>query len=157
MGYGSLGRDRNILAGAQQPLSPGKRRRLLLHWTTKHILHIYCVSSPLRKGQRALNREESRTDTNRPLLCRCPSPPSSPSPASWRAGAARRFSPLPNSNPIHTQPRASGVLSCGCSSPAFSCHNIDTKQNNSDGETLPGSGRQTGEETGSSRLRYCAG
>lgn len=39
----------------------------------------------------------------------------------------------------------------------MSCHNIDTKQNNSDGETLPGSGRQTGEETGSSRLCYCAG
>lgn len=94
---------------------------------------------------------------NRLLLCCCPSPPSTPSPASRWAGAARRVSPLPKSNLIHAQPRASGRLSCGCSSPALSCHNIDTKQNNSDGETLPGSGRQTGEETGSNRLRYCAG
>lgn len=52
-------------------------------------------------------------------------------------------------NAIHAQPRAAGRLSCGCSSPAFSCHNIDTKQKNSDGKPPSGSGRQTHEEKGS--------
>lgn len=109
-------------------------------------------------GERAVSTEGRReAHRHKAAAALLPLVSSFPSPAGRWAGAARRFSPLPNWNPIHTQPRASGRLSCGCSSPVFSCHNIDTKQNNSDGKTLPGSGRQIGKETGSSRLHYCVG
>lgn len=143
-----------------QQENPLLRKETEIYFPPVNQAYSVHLSHFIYPGERAVNTEQRREAHRHKLaaaLLLLPLVSSFRSPASPWAGAARPFSPLPNWNLIHTQPRASGRLSCGCSSPAFSCHNIDTKQNNSDGETLPGSGRQTGKETGSSRLHYCVG
>lgn len=144
----------------QEQSSPLLRKGTEVTFPPENQAYSAHLSHFIYPGERA-GSSEQRKEAHRhkaaAALLLLPLVPSFPSPAGQRAGAASRFSPLPNWNPIHTQPRASGRLSCGCSSPAFSCHNIDTKQNNSDGETLPGSGREIGKEMGSSRLHCCVG